>query len=381
MVLACLALIVCLTAVVHSSVTFEEGGYAIEARLYQGLTMAGDYIAALVWPPGIPWLACGVEPRQALAAVILLAMVTAGAPWQARSHPYLAVGWSWLLIMLAPVVTIFEIGAPLRGARLCFFPAVGMAIAASWGAAELVEWLRVPRFARWTTAAMALLVLAAECYSDLRAWSSNSALIERVEGVDPANAAVHRLRSKVLASQGDYQQAAAQLRQAMQQARTSTDDLLQLARLSVELGQLDEAEQLYRRVIAASPRDTSADFGLAAVTIRQQRFAEAQEIYREGIVSGSPTGDEYRDLAVASLARDRYDWAADYAWKAVQAEPRSATSWSNLGAILLRGGKLTSGTRSLRAGRAAAGPSGLRPGSTWGWCKRSAANLPQRLRV
>ena len=80
---------------------------------------------------------------QAAAAALAIAAITAAALRSLRTRPYLAVGWLWYLIMLAPVIGLVQVGAQARADRYMYMPSVGISIMLAWGAADLLA--RAPR--------------------------------------------------------------------------------------------------------------------------------------------------------------------------------------------------------------------------------------------
>ena len=64
---------------------------------------------------------------QALAAGLVLAVLTLLAFRQARRHPYLAVGWLWFLGTLVPVIGLVQVGNSITMAdRYTYVPSMGL---------------------------------------------------------------------------------------------------------------------------------------------------------------------------------------------------------------------------------------------------------------
>src|SRR6185436_17116016 len=93
----------------------------------------------------------------ATAAALIAA--TVGAMRAARRAPYVTVGWSWYLVTLLPVIGIVQVGTQAMADRYMYVPAIGLFLAAAWGAAALASSRKAARMLAAATVA-ALLVLA-----------------------------------------------------------------------------------------------------------------------------------------------------------------------------------------------------------------------------
>src|SRR5204862_5349750 len=56
-------------------------------------------------------------------------------------QPYVLVGWFWFLLLVAPVLGIFQAGLQGRADRFTYLPHIGITIAVAWSVAALTqEW-------------------------------------------------------------------------------------------------------------------------------------------------------------------------------------------------------------------------------------------------
>src|SRR5205085_11867095 len=100
------------------------------------------------WPTGMAVIypMVPVSAAAAAGAVALLVAITAAA-WLLRARaPYFLVGWLWYLGTLVPVIGIVQIGAQSMADRYTYFPYIGLFIAITWGAYDVVVRPH-PRFA------------------------------------------------------------------------------------------------------------------------------------------------------------------------------------------------------------------------------------------
>jgi Flp pilus assembly protein TadD len=98
-------------------------------------------------------------------------------------------------------------------------------------------------------------------------------------------------------------------------------------------GRLPEAEPIYRRVLAAQPRNIDALYLLGLVTQATQRYAESVELFQRA-VKEQPTTAKYLvnlGLSLGGMGLGRTAEAIETLRKAVAVDPNIPEAWSNLG--------------------------------------------------
>ncbi len=93
-----------------------------------------------------------------VAALLLLAGVTAGVVAYWRRFPWLPVGWFWYLGMLAPVIGLVQVGAQANADRYTYLPQIGLLIALVWSVKGVLQ--ARPEHAWVAGVAAAVVVLA-----------------------------------------------------------------------------------------------------------------------------------------------------------------------------------------------------------------------------
>ena len=116
----------------------------------------------------------------------MLIAVSVGAVLGARTHPYFLVGWLWYLGTLVPVIGFVQVGAQSHADRYTYLPQVGLAIAFSWGIADVAA--RVPRrrlaaAGAGTAAVLALAALGFTAWLQVHHWRDSIALFRRAVDV------------------------------------------------------------------------------------------------------------------------------------------------------------------------------------------------------
>ena len=119
---------------------------SLASRIANALTAYVGYVGKMLWPAKLSvfYPHPGNTPiAHVLAAVLLLAAVTALAIRSARSRPYLIMGWFWYLIVLAPMIGFVQVGRQAMADRYTYVPLIGLFIMIAWGMEERMgEWGR-----------------------------------------------------------------------------------------------------------------------------------------------------------------------------------------------------------------------------------------------
>jgi tetratricopeptide (TPR) repeat protein len=149
------------------------------------------YLGSFLWPHGLaplyPYPRAGISWTAVATALVLLALLSAGALLAVRRRPYLAVGWLWYLGMLVPVIGLVQVGAQARSDRYTYLSQIGVTIALLWLLRDL--WPARP----WKRAALAaacggaLLTLADRSHAYVRVWRDDLSLFSAATAATPGN--------------------------------------------------------------------------------------------------------------------------------------------------------------------------------------------------
>src|SRR5262249_45063582 len=123
-------------------------------------------------------------PRVA-AAVLLLVAITGTTLRLASRRPWLAVGWLWYLIMLAPVIGLVQVGSQALADRYLGLPLIGLGLAVALEVSDRAAGLRTG----WLRA-VALAVLATcaiRTAQQLRLWRDDLVLFTHAVRTEPTS--------------------------------------------------------------------------------------------------------------------------------------------------------------------------------------------------
>jgi len=104
-------------------------------------------------------------------------------------------------------------------------------------------------------------------------------------------------------------------------------------------GDLGQAEQIYRRILAADPTQADALHYLGVIGLQTGRFEDAVTLISQAIEQRPDYLDALSNLGNALQALGRFDEAAARYREALQLQPRNAAVIGNLGNALLQSGE------------------------------------------
>jgi tetratricopeptide (TPR) repeat protein len=303
------------------------------------------YLIKWLWPARLavfyPYPA-EIPLWQATAAALAIAAISAIALRSYRRRPYLAVGWLWYLIMLAPVIGLVQVGAQARADRYTYMPTIGISIILAWGAAEFLT--RMPQ-AKPAIAALAVascVAAAAVTWVQLGYWRDSRALFQHAVDVTANNYLAHHNLGVALAESPDgvgraiaeYQEA---LRIEPNSARARTD----LGSAYAKTGRLSEAVSEYRAALTLDPHLAIPHNNLGSALSQLSRWNEAISEYETALRLDPEYADARHGLALAEYGlglgfakAGRKLEAIAHLEAALRAWPDYPEAHNNLGVVL-----------------------------------------------
>jgi tetratricopeptide (TPR) repeat protein len=193
-------------------------------RLQNALVSSVVYIVKLFWPSGLavfyPY-PTDIPLWQPALALLILAGISTLVLRLRQAQPYLAVGWFWYLITIAPVIGIVQVGAQARADRYLYVPMIGLTIILAWGFSKPKPLLK----AAAAVACLACLILT---WRQVQYWRDSESLFQHAVDVTQNNdLAQHNLGTALLEVPGRLPDAISHLQAALainaNSASTHTD--------------------------------------------------------------------------------------------------------------------------------------------------------------
>lgn len=290
------------------------------------------YVRVMVWPAGL----AAYYPYQhhesilrALAAGLVLLLISGVALAGARRRPWLVVGWLWFVGTLVPVIGLVQVGGQAWADRYLYLPSIGFLIMVVW---EIAEWAERATWVKLFSPA-AVVALAAVTLMDLPYWQNTRSLYERAMNVTTNNFvamtlvgaeddkigkldAAIALYRQAAACKTNYPEARFYLGRAYDEEGKKDQALLEYEealRLSPELDaanvmvglhlavekKYDDAISHYQAALKANPESAAAECDWALALIQQRRWRECIPHYERALLLDPTLDDARRNLAVA----------------------------------------------------------------------------------
>jgi len=228
------------------------------------------YLERLLWPAGLatpyPPMSSPTAWQVAVAALVLLG-VTGFAIHTRREKPYIAVGWFWFLVTLAPVIGLVQIGGYLMADRWVYVPMVGILVLVAWGLPSLLPREGFGRAVLGGAGAVVLVALFVVARAQVGYWQNTETLFGRAITVTEGNRTAH----------------------------------YNLAWYFAKNDRADEAVTHYRRAIEISPEHFASHHNLALLLVEEGRMKEAVEPLCTAIRLTDPADEALRERLTEHL--------------------------------------------------------------------------------
>ncbi|CAN5559755.1 hypothetical protein BH20VER1_BH20VER1_05780 [soil metagenome] len=156
------------------------------------------YIRQMVWPfdlaPFYPHSREQLPGWIAIACAVAVAVISVATLLVRRARPHLPVGWFWYLGMLVPVIGIVQVGLQAHADRYTYLPQIGLTIAITCAAAELVR----VRLVLPVLGATVIALLSWRAWEQTRVWRDSEALWRHTLSVTENNPVAHTSLANVL---------------------------------------------------------------------------------------------------------------------------------------------------------------------------------------
>lgn len=284
---------------------------------------AVGYLLKLFWPAGLAVIypLAPISGANFALAVVVLLLISAAA-WRGRSHcPYVLMGWAWFLGTLVPVIGLVQVGSAAMADRYTYIPSIGLFIATVFGLHALSERFRWPGrvFPALATIVCGLCLGLTE--RQISYWSNSETLFRHALAVTKNNDIAHDNLGVALESQGRYQEALAEYREAVRLNPGHYQLNFVIGNMLEKTGRPEAALAAYRQCLLRNPGvpalHEAAGHALAALGSTEaalKEFAEAERLDAHYALPRIDTAKIY-------FQQGRDAGAVDELWAAARAEP------------------------------------------------------------
>jgi tetratricopeptide (TPR) repeat protein len=336
-----------LLAIASSVVTFlvqTKGGavsslsnLSVSARLANALVSYLRYVGKLLWPRNLSILYPhpGSWPMWlVVAAGLLLVGVTVGVMLQARSRPYLLVGWLWFVGTLVPVIGLVQVGVQSMADRYTYIPAIGLLIMICWGLPDLL--------ARWPernrelacVGGMALAGCVMMTVVQLGHWRNSEQLFRHAVKVTDNNYLAYNNLGFFLDHEGKGDEAMVNYRKSLEINPNYEEAQNNMGYALAGKGRYAEAIPYYETALRLRPKLVEAHNNLGNALGELGRVNEAIAEYQIALQLNPDHADAHNNFGIALAMQGKLDEAVQHLQEAVRLKPSYASAHSNLGNAL-----------------------------------------------
>ena len=355
---------------------------SLTIRVMNALVSYAAYMRMMIYPRGLaplyPHLGKNLPAWQAIAAFVLLALITSAVIRLRRSRPYLIVGWLWYLVTLAPVIGIIQVGTQAYADRYTYIPLIGLFIMIAWGVPDLIRSRRLDSenteaAFRPYLSALALVVvmglavltrIQVRCwltpealfrhtiavtknnvgahinlgfaYQDLNRFEDALAEYQTASEIDPSFAPAHYNAGNALYVMGRNDEAIVEFKEAIRLYPDYTAAHCTLGTIYQKQGKIQEACDEYAKSLAISPRFADANNNMGTLLDEQGQTEEALTYYQKSVAINPDYREGHFNAGTALFRMGRYDGAAVEYGEAIRCDPTYGPSHKNMAAALFR---------------------------------------------
>ena len=247
-----------------------------------------------------------------------------------KKYPYLATGWFWYAITLAPVIGLVQIGNQSMADRYSYIPLIGLFMMVSWGGGDLCA--KLPRLTKQIglAAGGALLLLSVATWIQLGYWRDNATLATHALEVTDNNYFAHFSLSLAYELQGRTEKAVAQLKEAIRINPADSQSYFNLGLVLANSGMLIESIGYFEKAIQLTPQFANMHYCLGATLGRLGKFDEAIKEYQKALIIEPDNVKCLNNIGTALAQQGRYDEAIEYFSRILQLVPDDKNAGYNL---------------------------------------------------
>ena len=302
------------------------------------------YLWQMVYPVGLsvsPPSPAMVPPvwEATLGTILLAAIFAAFLLWR-RTRPYLLVGWSWYLVMLAPVLVLIGKGMELRCDRYTYLPQIGLYLLLTWVAADLCAGWRHRRVVLGSCATIILVALIFCARVQTSYWRNSESLWTHTLACTSDNAIAHNNLGDALLKKGSVDEAITHYQKALQIKPDYAAAHINLGNTLLQKGNVDEAITHYQKALQISPDDAAAHYNLGNALLQKRNVDEAITHYQKALQIRPDHAAAHINLGNALIKKGSVDEAITHYQLALQIKPDYAEVHINLGNALLKKGSV-----------------------------------------
>jgi hypothetical protein len=242
------------------------------SRIGNGLVTYVIYVKQMIWPAQLavfyPHPEDTLPSWEIGLAILLLAVITAGAIALRRKHPYFITGWFWYLLMLLPVIGLIQVGSQAHADRYTYLPQIGLYLLLSWAITDALA-SRLRRRILGAAAGTAIIALAWRAHIQASYWRNGESLWMHTLAVTSQNFTAHNGLGNFLLDHGRVDEAIDQFQIAMNIDPSFPEAETNLSVALIEKGRSDEAIAHLQTLLKEYPNVAQVHYNLGNALLQK----------------------------------------------------------------------------------------------------------------
>jgi tetratricopeptide (TPR) repeat protein len=293
-------------------------------RIANAVVSYGHYFVQTFWPANLavyyPYpkhFSFGPVAAVTLAGVAISLAVL----WVFRQRPYLALGWFWFLVTLAPVIGLIQVGNQAYADRYMYLPMIGLLIMIAWGVYDLARNIPNPEITLSTAAAVVIFACIVLTRQQIGYWKDSVMLFSHALAVTENNNFAHNNLGTALLDQGQVNEAIPHFQEVVKLTPANQVAQRNLATALFTAGRLDEALPHAMEAVRLNPRDATALSLLGTIWGNKGQPDQAIKFLQEAVKLAPKDFKSRLNLGVALAQKRRFDEAAEQFQEALRLNP------------------------------------------------------------
>src|SRR5712691_2460677 len=253
-----------------------------------------------------------------------------------RRVPGLPAAWVTYIVVLLPVLGIFQSGSQIAADRYTYLAGLGSAILA--GAGLLSCW-HATRFLIPVCAVCLLTGLGVLTWNQAQIWHDSEKLWSHAAAIDHTSPVGQYSLGLALARQGKLTEAVEHYTTALRVKPDYAEAHNNVGTALADQGKLAEAIDHYRQALQSKPDSAQAHTSWGLALARQGKMEEAIGHYRQALQSKPNYAEAHNNVGAALADQGKLAEAIDHYRQALQSKPDFALAHYNWGLALAQQGK------------------------------------------
>lgn len=345
--LSCLATLYSQTSTIRALDDFP-----IPIRMENALVAYMAYLGKMVYPVRLavfyPLWKGGWPLWEVAQAVLLLGSLTVLAWVLRRKYPVVPVGWFWFLGMLVPVIGLVRVGVQAYADRYTYLPLIGLVMVLAWVAADCSAKWRHRKVVLGGVAGVLLGVWVLAGHRQTSHWRDDMTLWTYVLGCSRDNYVAHNNLGMALLLQQRTEEAEDQFRKTLAANPIFAKAFHNLGCIRMAQQRWEEAEAFFQKAVELEPSMAEARINRGNVLSKLGRLEEAAALYRQALDIRPDYPEAHNNLGNLHMMKGRRDEAEVEYKEALRLKPDYSEAHHNLGNALLEQGRKEEGVVHLR---------------------------------